>query len=211
MDKLLVPAAMAMAAFPDFAVGCFIATVIALTMDVPIQWWYLPLGGILALLPDFDILEPVVQRLITGKQITGNHREATVLHRPLVILPTVTLAAWAFGGEYWAVTAFLCVLAHYVHDARETGSDGLAWFWPISKKYWWIGGSFEPRYNEIEDWLERTWLKPSERSITEMIIGTSALILALNATVGLSWTVGITGVVCLGAVSIWLLQAIHKP
>lgn len=43
--------------------------------------------------------------------MTGNHREATVLHRPLLILSAVTVMGYVVGGEYWAVTAFLCVFA----------------------------------------------------------------------------------------------------
>lgn len=212
MERLLVFVAMGMTAFLDFSVGCFIATVIALAMNVPIQWWHLPLGGILALLPDFDILAPIARKFFIDEPITGNHREATLLHRPLVILPTVTLVAWAIGGEYWAVTAFLCVIAHYVHDARETGSDGLAWFWPISKKYWWIGGSFEPRYNEIEEWLERTWLQPSVRSIVETGISAVAILFAIGITTGnYSLAVVAASIVWIGARLVWGLSKVFHP
>ncbi len=180
MQRFLILAACALAGFFDFSIGCLITVVAGMAMDVTVLWWYLPIGGILALLPDFDILEPITRQFLTGKLMTGNHRETTVLHRPLPILLMVIVFGFVLGGTYWAITAFLCVFAHYVHDARETGSDGLAWFWPFSHKYWWVGGSYEPRYLEAESWLKSTWLRPSKRSVVELCIGTAALCAAIS-------------------------------
>src|SRR5258708_5995710 len=120
----------ALAGFKDFGVGALIASIIAHVYGIEASVWllmaFLVFGSVMAVLPDFDIIIPILR-----KKVTGNHR-LTLMHRPLLLLPVATTIGFALGGQIIAVTVFTCVLWHFTHDSYGGGSIG--WLWPFSDK-----------------------------------------------------------------------------
>jgi hypothetical protein len=164
----------ALAGSMDLAVGVLIATIISSAMSVPVVWWHLLVGAVLAILPDFDIIFQIVT---FGHVNSAHHRSP--LHRPVLLLPLITIVGWLAGGEWLAYTAFICVLWHYVHDTKGFGGGGIAWAWPFSKKYWSLTGSHELYHMNHAQWIENYWLKPTKLSIREVMVALLALVLAL--------------------------------
>jgi hypothetical protein len=128
------------------------------------------LGGILSLIPDFDLVPSV----LFGVSPTFDHRQ-TLFHRPLLVLPIVIALSYLLGGEMWLVITAICVSGHYLHDTNFIGTEyGIAWFWPFSKQYWSVFGSFTPESPESgshHEWLRKNWLRPSFMSIREIFVG----------------------------------------
>jgi hypothetical protein len=176
--KISILVANALAAFMDFGIGTAITTLVAYSYGVTLPWYLVFLGGILALVPDFDLVPSVVR----GVSPTFDHRQS-IFHRPFLVLPVIIFSAYVFGGVMWAVIAGMCVLGHYIHDTNFTGTDyGIAWFWPFSHKYWSVFGSFIPETFETGshyEWLKKNWLRPSYLSIREIGSGLLGLSLAL--------------------------------
>ncbi len=164
----------------DFCVGTLIAACIGAVLHIHTPLWYLIIGGILAFLPDFDVIWPILRQFLTGRTITGNHHE-TVMHRPILLVPAATLIAYIVGGPYWALTACLCVLWHYTHDTKGMGGGGIAWLWPYSSDYWSPQGFAKPTPadSEHDAWIEKNWMRLSAMSVRELSIGLVALSIAL--------------------------------
>jgi LexA-binding, inner membrane-associated putative hydrolase len=178
VDKLFILSANALAAFMDFGIGTAIAALVAYSYDVSLPWYLLFFGGILALVPDFDLVPSVFR----GISPTFDHRQ-TPFHRPLLVLPLVVVIAYQLGGEMWLMIASICVFGHYLHDTNFIGTSyGLAWFWPFSKQYWSIFGSYEPELPKIgyhHEWLKQNWLQPSVLSVREIGAGVIGLSIAM--------------------------------
>ena len=179
MKKLVWLELDAMAAFMDFAVGSLIAVLVDWALHVGIPPWYLPIGGVLAFLPDFDIIWPILRKFLTDRKIVGNHHE-TLMHRPLLVIPIATTIAYLIGGWYWAVTTFVCVLWHYVHDTQGFGGGGLTWGWPLSEKYWSLTGPHEPAMMDHDEWIRKFWMQLTPFSTRELLIGSVALGIAVG-------------------------------
>lgn len=154
-----------LAAYLDFTIGCLGVVLLAQGYGYELMWWQILLGGVLALLPDIDIT-PI---LLLGQNPQFDHRQ-TIFHRPLVMIPVVSLTCYAFGGSFWALTAVACLLWHFLHDVDWFGRRyGVAWFWPFSKHFWSIYGAFTPPSNLAhQDWLASHWLRPTQLSVTEL-------------------------------------------
>jgi hypothetical protein len=167
----------ALAGYLDLCVGAMIAALTAHFFGAEALWWRLGIGSILAVLPDFDIMFSI---LAAQKVDSAHHRSP--LHRPLLVLPLVGLAAYALGGDYWEATALLCVCWHYIHDTRGFGGGGIMWAWPVSKKYWSLSGAHALIHGDHEKWIEEKWMRPSTLSIGEVLLGTLALAVALIAS-----------------------------
>ena len=181
MEKLLFAGAVGMAAFLDFAIGVLIVSLVARVFSMNVQLWQVALGGILALLPDFDMIYPLVRKKYAGAE----DHHASLMHRPLLVLPVATGAAWWFGGTLWASITFLCVFWHFLHDTKQFGDAGLAWFWPFSKKEWSLVGSEDPPQNpKVVDWIYGRWLTPSPMSFLEITIGAVALAIGSGLVFG---------------------------
>jgi hypothetical protein len=163
----------ALAGFLDFSVGVLIATLTAHFFGVELAWWQLWVGGVLALLPDFDI----AFLILAEKRVNSDHHKSP-LHKPLLMLPLVGLIGYAIGGDYWELTALLCVLWHFIHDTPGFGGGGIAWAWPISKKYWSLTGAHPLIHASHEEWIRDNWLRPSRMSVREVGLGTLALVIA---------------------------------
>ena len=173
--SLHILGANAMAAFMDFGIGTLVAAVVAFSFDIALSWQYLLLGGLLALLPDVDIIPSI----ITGRSAQFDHRQ-TIFHRPLLIITAATTISWCIGGEMWAIITFFAVIWHFVHDTNFIDMTyGIAWLWPFSDMYWYFYGPFTPNPGmEHHTWLERYWLKPTFLSVREILIGAVALLAA---------------------------------
>ena len=108
----------------DIAIGLLLAMI-----ALPHSPW----GGLLwlsvytvtfSLVPDLDVM---LSRL-TGVS-PSRHRE--ILHKPLVLLPTVFFVISLFDVSL-ATIAIVALLLHYVHDSIGIGW-GVQWVYPISK------------------------------------------------------------------------------
>lgn len=169
-DKTRIFIGNGLAAVMDFGIGTVLATGIAEWYEVALPWYAIFFGGVLALIPDFDLLPSV----ISGVSPAFDHHQ-TLLHRPLLILPIVLVGMFLLGGTIWVLIAGACVFAHYLHDTNFMNTDhGIAWFWPFSHKNWSIFGPYRPMLpiaNSHYEWLNRYWLRPSPLSIREICIG----------------------------------------
>lgn len=166
----------ALAGFLDLGVGALIAAAVLSSLGIQPVLWHLAAAGVLAVLPDFDILLPI----ISGREPVGNHR-MTFMHRPLIVIPVVSLAAYLLGGQAWGIVALLCVLWHYLHDTPPLSQGGIAWLWPYDSRYWSPWGPTEPKLGSMahNEWLKKYWLQLSPLLCIEVGAGLMALALAL--------------------------------
>lgn len=177
MEKMRILLANALAGSLDLSMGALIAAATLSSFGVEPQLWHLALGGVLAVLPDFDIVLPILM----GREVKGNHH-TTLMHRPVLIIPAAALAAYLLGGHAWVMVAFLCVSWHYLHDTPPLSQGGIAWLWPLDRRYWSVWGAQEPRMGHANhnEWLKQNWMRPSRLSITEIGAGLLALALAIS-------------------------------
>lgn len=200
--RVLIFCANGIAAFMDFGVGALIISLMTLAFDVPLPPWYLLVGGTLALLPDFDIVLPIIE----GENIKSDHHQ-TLAHRPIVLLPLVTTIGFLIGGWFWAVTAAVCVFWHYVHDTKGFGGAGISWFWPCSQKYWSpLYGAEEPQTPlGHHAMLRELWLRPSSFALCEIAIGLISLAIALHlASVSVLASGALLFLILLGIALVWI-------
>lgn len=176
MEKLRMLLGNALAGFLDLSMGAALAAVTLSAFGMQPEPWHLAVGAALAVLPDFDILLPVLRM----REVTGNHR-TTLMHRPLLLVPLAALAAFALGGPAWGATAFACALWHFAHDTPPLSAGGIAWLWPFDERYWSPHGAAEPRMPGMphHEWLKKYWLRPSPLLLMEIGAGLMALALAL--------------------------------
>lgn len=176
MQRMLMLIGDALAGFLDLCVGALVASAALSALGHAVHPWHLALGAALAVLPDFDIILPI---LTDRRGIEGHH--TTLMHRPLFLIPAASLAAYALGGGAWELVAFLCVAWHFAHDTPPLSPGGIAWAWPFSAKFVSVFGAEEPHGGSIahDEWIRRYWLRPSARSVSEIGAGAAALALAL--------------------------------
>lgn len=170
MEKLRILLANALAGILDLCVGAAIAATALRLAGAQIAPWHLAVGALLAVLPDLDILWPI----LSGQEAKGDHH-LTLMHRPLLIIPAASLLMYALGGTAWEIIAFLCVTWHYLHDTPLFGSNGVAWLWPI------YSGGVHPHGPDVSHhkWLKENWMTLSPRLCMELGAGLVALSLAL--------------------------------
>lgn len=173
-----------MAGFPDFGFGFLAAVVTAIYLNHPLTWWEPAVAGaVFSVLPDYDIVPSIFKRAFTGESYDFDHHQ-TYLHWPIVVLPIATAVMWYFFGAYWGNVAFICVFAHYVHDALYM-DNGIAWIVRLKRTYKEDSGFSIP-----DDWIEKNWMQPSIMSFVELVIGTAAFsigitILTIDGVLGL--------------------------
>ena len=181
MQKFFVVIATAYAAFLDFAMGSFIASVAGLIAHLPVES-LIPaafIGGLLALIPDLDCL---ALYFYWGRGGAPSHH-LWISHRPLIVIPLMTAAGFWLGGSFWAWTAGLCVFWHYLHDTQGLGDGGIAWLWPFSRKFIALWPPFQltdplldetitrPDKEAHNRWLFETYLEDSGRGHGEFFFG----------------------------------------
>ncbi len=167
-----------MAGFQDLCVGALVAAAVwrlaeYLHFHESVPWWYILIGSIFALAPDFDVIKDILSKT----HITYDHH-TTYFHRPIKFMPT-TLSLVAVVGTFgvgfektmvWEVLAIICLLWHYLHD-YPLGDGYLNWFYPFTPD------KLIP--NDHDVWLQEKWCKPSERSVEEIVVGIVCLTIAL--------------------------------
>ena len=179
MQKVFYLGANGLAAFQDLATGALFAVLLGRLEGVPLEWWYVAGGAFLMVLPDFDLIYPLLRRVLTGRHIDSDHHES-VFHWPLFMLPVVTVTAWTLGGSYWGLLAFFCLFFHYIHDgSNRQPEDRILWFFRIRPRYWSARDQTDPAKKLNHDqWIQYKWLQPSDLSIREVTIGSIACGLA---------------------------------
>lgn len=159
----------------DFAVGCFIVTTLATLLSHELAWWQVTLGGILALLPDLDLV-PLV---LFNRPLLNDHRQ-TLFHRPILLIPVAAGLAYALGGVFWLIASLIATTWHFVHDTDWSGQEryGIAWFWPFTSYFVAPTGFYTPPQPlPHETWLATNWLQPSAMSRFELITTTGLLLI----------------------------------
>lgn len=173
----------------DLGAGMLIVTLLAEHFSYSLAWWQYVVGALLAASPDIDLLLGFF-----GKSLDEHHEYLT--HRPIFGLPFAIFVGWLIGGEFWAYVAGFGVLWHYLHDTQGflfLYDNGLAWFWPYSKKYWGIrnlrvvyrtptelsqceGGAFDSIYE--------CYLTPTRRAVTEFALTSVSIGYVASAVFG---------------------------
>jgi hypothetical protein len=174
LQRFLFLSANVLAGFLDFTIGALIVVIIESMFGASIVPWHLIAGSALAVLPDFDLIVPILL-----DTVRGDHHQ-TLFHRPMVMLPTSIMIGWFIGGGVWASIAGLCVFWHFLHDTRGLGGGGIAWFWPFSEQYWSLRGTQNPRSVKVDyhEWIYNNWLRPSILSVREVALGSILLAIA---------------------------------
>ena len=67
-------------------------------------------GGLLAVLPDLDVLYAIMR----GRETEGDHHQ-NLTHRPLIMVPLLSFMAYLVGGAIWGIVAMLFFIFHYLH------------------------------------------------------------------------------------------------
>lgn len=158
-----------LAAFLDFCMGIFIAHTISAFFNQSPTFQVYIFGAILGLLPDIDVIYMFVHKGL----VYGDHHQESLMHRPIVIIPTTTLFANLLGGNQWSLITFMCITWHYIHDTKILGGgNGLNWLWPFTKN--------NPFKSSHENWVENTWLRPSRKSAIEISLGFILLLITMK-------------------------------
>lgn len=201
---ILYLGANAMAAFMDFGVGYLIAVLVTMGFETSLPWQYLLIGGFCALIPDIDLVPSVLM----GRSASFDHRQ-TLFHRPLLVVPIVTIIGFILGGYLWASIVFLCVVWHYLHDTNFTDTTyGIAWLWPFSSQYWSLWGSYMSQTDlGHHQWLETFWMKPSILSVREVGIGLISFCIAgVASAVPSQYLYSALTLIVLGILYVWLME-----
>ena len=159
----------------DLAAGMLIVTLLSEYFSYQLFWWQYAIGAFLGASPDINLLLGFF-----GENLDEHHEYLT--HRPIFGIPFAIILGWLIGGEFWGIASGLGVFWHYLHDTQGflfLYDNGLAWFWPYSKKYWGIqnlqvvyrtpkqlSGSPEGAF----DLIYECYLTPTRRSVTEFLL-----------------------------------------
>jgi len=176
MHRLHLLFANALPAILDFGVGALLAVSVTHWLGGEMQVWTWLLGGVLALVPDFDVIPSVLR----GQSTPFDHHQ-TLFHRPVITISFASVLCYLLLGSNWALIAVACVTWHFLHDTgwlkRNTG---IAWLWPLSDKFLsWYGLYEIQAHVEHHVWLRRYWTQPTLVSVVEITVGLGALSLAL--------------------------------
>jgi len=194
---LLALAADGMAGFLDLAMGALIAFMVHWLMySIAPPWWYLLVGSVFGFLPDLDIVRAFVHKGVTAN--TGDHR-LTVMHRPLIMLPIVSIVVGVIVAPYWGAVACLGLLWHYNHDSRWMSVSDIDWLWPL-------GPHRELPYMDHPAWREMYWLQPTLTSFLEVWVGTCVVGLLVLHYAGFVAAAGASLFFMTGACLVWTIN-----
>lgn len=191
----------------DLAVGFFVTHFLAQWFGYELAWWHYAIGAFLGASPDIDLVAAFIK-----KNPTSHHEYLT--HRPIFGISFAAFLGWIVGGEFWAWCAGLCVFWHYLHDTEgflSLTDNGIAWLWPVSKKYWGmrggriVGKSFEEFEAEEDKKFEiyDKFLMPTRRALTEFIVFSILLVAILGDLFGWAMGVVVAFVFWAAIVEIW--------
>lgn len=203
MKRLLFFGAIGMAAFLDFAVGTLIVTGIATWWGFTPAFSHLVLGGVLAFLPDFDLIIPILMRRYA--RIPQHH--TTIMHRPLFLIPTSAAAAWILGGPFWTLVAISAVTWHFLHDSKELGGGGIQWAYPFSQRDWGLLGAHRPLVQmPFTKWIDSKWLHPRAMSVREIFVGIVCLAVSVWNAWGMTAALSTALLFTIGTFAMWGLR-----
>lgn len=185
-----------MAAYADYGSAIFVVGVMAALAAKYLVWWEVFLSGFLQLIPDSDMVLPLLRD--DYKEMTQHH--STLMHRPLLILPLSGIVAYMIGGAFWAVATLICVSLHYFHDKSPIGDSDLYLLWPLPRR--WTGYEDSPQY-EGHQWLKDRWIRPSRFALTELTVGSIGLLIGLSVTLGWEVAVGFVMLCWVGFILVW--------
>lgn len=222
-DYALHLAPYALAGFMDFGVGAAIGA-LALKHNwfgladanasrhytQVFRFWYLLACATWALLPDFDIVLPI----LTGRKLHNHHAYWT--HAPLIVVPIACLMGALFGrcalgerrdGLRMAGVAGVCATWHFVHDTPPLSpGNGIMWLYPFSEAY------FAPcmcRVPLVMSGIKEFFSHASPFTVWEVAVGTLGLTYALyngtsRSSAWIALYLFVINGVWLSAVLLWL-------
>lgn len=163
-----------LAAYMDFGVGILIAAHLwgHWLRQIP-SFWNLLGGGVFALLPDFDIVVPILRG-----DIGFDHHQLWT-HFPAFMIPIGGVLGYFLGGWRVALLGSICVTWHFIHDSPPLGG-GIAWTWPLSREYFSLTGAHipQPPIETIRGGIHALWGHANMFAAREILFGTLALSLA---------------------------------
>ncbi|MBI4021941.1 MAG: metal-dependent hydrolase [Candidatus Andersenbacteria bacterium] len=118
--------------FFDIGIGLLVATIFGVATGSESPLLLLGIGVAGALWPDLDFSIWLARH----KKVDHlAHRHRDLLHRPLALMPPLTLVVWlALGWQAGALFGITTVL-HFIHDTIGHGW-GIKWLWPLNNHYW---------------------------------------------------------------------------
>ena len=196
-----------MAGALDASVGMLIAAALAYGFGLSFSPWLLLFGAFCALLPDFDILLPILQ-----ENVVGNHK-LTLLHAPSFVLGLAVILG-GMGSLYadsffWLACPVLCLLWHYLHDTGDWffGSGAVAWGWPYTTTLYASTGARILETIPHTVWIETEWLVSTPLSRKEIAAASICIGLAVSIPYGPLWGMLIASSSAFMAVAVWALYA----
>lgn len=203
--------ALGFAGILDLAAGLLIVHVLSVYFAHPLVWWQYAIGAFLGASPDIDLFYAFWKN-----NATGHHDYLT--HRPIIGIPLATTIGWILGGEFWAIAAGIGVLWHYLHDTDGfLGLDGggIAWCWPLSKKYVGMKGltaqvvswtSKEYQGDEGNDCgdIYETYLTATWRSVIEFLLTGAFTGYVVGALFGFGFGAALAGVFWMTVPALWI-------
>lgn len=197
-----------MAGSLDVGVGMLIAASLSFAYGLEAHPPYvLVFGALFALLPDFDIVLPILKG-----NIEGNHR-LTLFHAPLLTLGIVAffgaIGSFYAGNIFWLVCPLVCVLWHYIHDTEGwfLGNGAIAWAWPYRKTTYTFKGPTILEEGSHDEWLTTNWLKPASLSIKELGLGALFVGAAIAFFYGSFWGCAAGVAAVLAVLIVWVCYA----
>lgn len=198
----------------DLSVGMLIVSMVGFYSGIEMPLFIYVVGALLAIVPDVDLLGEIFK----AKDLKGWDHHQTLTHRPIIMLPVFTVLGALVGflsGNIvlYASVFFLCVFWHYIHDTKEFGGGGIAWFWPYSKKYWSFTSVELPEDSEMgKHESYQMWIHPSALSVRELSI--TAIVLVAVAFFDSRFVVFVSyflQLFAVGVVSVWFLSRRFGP
>jgi hypothetical protein len=161
----------------DLAAGALFVHLLGAYFAQPLLWWQYAIGAALGAAPDIDLFYAWYKN-----NMTGHHEYLT--HRPIVGISLAIALGFICGGAFWATAAGVGVCWHYLHDTEGflgLPGGGIAWCWPVSKKYLGMHGFATTEIswtnkvytgdegNDVDEICE-IYLTPTRRSIVEFAL-----------------------------------------
>lgn len=200
---LRLGSAIPFALFNDLARGTLIMALMFYFGWIPLPEMWLGIfaalawGSFWALFPDICDGYWFLMSLFSDEK---NDHHDNWTHRPLhvfaIVSPLLLLFFFSTQVGMFAVAAYIALATHFIHDKHPFGDGYINLLWPLPPKK-------HERSPLLVVWLKTRWLKPTRRSVGEIIEGLFELSIAL-------WLVSywylaplVALVVIVGAIALW--------
>ncbi len=123
----------------DIGSGIIITRLLFVTLTLDVHWYDYSLGAFFSMLPDLDVLAPIVKELLGGSKGDSSHK-ALPTHYPLVMMPVAGLALLCMAPSHYALLTVICLFMHFVHDSWQSQEKGpgVRWLAPFGRRYYQI-------------------------------------------------------------------------